>query len=111
MNTATTMTTYLQEEIDLDDKPMNTNVRVCYNKTSHPDMLTEKELESVTTVFRSFESGLREATIYPSVSRIYSNTCHCVILCRTCTRLCVCWASTLPSRRWWIFLMRLPGER
>ena len=62
------MTTYLQEEIDLDDKPMNTNVKVCYNKTSHPDMLTEKELESVTTVFRSFESGLREATIYPSVS-------------------------------------------
>ena len=63
------MTTYLQEEIDLDDKPINTNVKVCYNKTSHPDMLTEKELESVTTVFRSFESGLREATIYPSVSR------------------------------------------
>ena len=62
------MTTYLQEEIDLDDKPINTNVKVCYNKTSHPDMLTEKELESVTTVFRSFESGLREATIYPSVS-------------------------------------------
>ena len=61
------MTTYLQEEIDLDDKPINTNVKVCYNKTSHPDMLTEKELESVTTVFRSFESGLREATIYPSV--------------------------------------------
>jgi len=60
------MTTYLQEEIDLDDKPINTNVKVCYNKTSHPDMLTEKELESVTTVFRSFESGLREATIYPS---------------------------------------------
>ena len=64
------MTTYLQEEIDLDDKPINTNVKVCYNKTSHPDMLTEKELESVTTVFRSFESGLREATIYPSVSMI-----------------------------------------
>ena len=62
------MTTYLQEEIDLDDKPINTNVKICYNKTSHPDMLTEKELESVTTVFRSFESGLREATIYPSVS-------------------------------------------
>ena len=62
------MTTYLQEEIDLDDKPINTNVKVCYNKTSHPDMLTEKEMESVTTVFRSFESGLREATIYPRVS-------------------------------------------
>ena len=31
-------------------------------------MLTEKEIESVTTVFRSFESGLRGATINPSVS-------------------------------------------
>ena len=67
------MTTYLQEEIDLDDKPMNTNVNVCYNKTSHPDMLTEKELESVTTVFRSFESGLRGATIYPSVCKFFTN--------------------------------------
>ena len=37
---------------------------------SHPDMLTEKELESVTTVFRSFESGLRGATIDPSVSSV-----------------------------------------
>ena len=83
------MTTYLQEEIDLDDKPLNTTVNVCYNKTSHPDMLTEKELESVTTVFRSFESGLREATIYPSVS-LYENVLEIMILCRTCTKLCVC---------------------
>merc|ERR1719266_509844 len=30
---------------------------------SHPDALTDKELEHVTAVFRSFESGLREATI------------------------------------------------
>ena len=42
-------------------------VRVCYDRTSHPEMLTEKEIESVTTVFRSFESGLRGATINPSV--------------------------------------------
>ena len=61
------MTTYLQDEIELDDKPLNTDVKVCYNQASHPDMLTEQELEAVTTVFRSFESGLREATIYPSV--------------------------------------------
>ena len=62
------MTTYLQEEIELDDKPINTDVNVCYNMNSHPDMLTEKEMKAVTTVFRSFESGLREATIKPIVS-------------------------------------------
>merc|ERR1719264_1176764 len=31
--------------------------------TSHPEALTDRELENVTAVFRSFESGLREATI------------------------------------------------
>merc|ERR1711936_1205103 len=61
-----TMTTYMQEELEMEEKPINTDVRVCYDRTSHPEMLTEKEMESVTTVFRSFESGLREATIYPS---------------------------------------------
>ena len=29
--------------------------------------ITEKELEEVTRVFRSFETGLREATILPKV--------------------------------------------
>ena len=29
--------------------------------------MTEKELEVVTRVFRSFETGLREATILPKV--------------------------------------------
>ena len=29
-------------------------------------MLTERELECITTVFRSFETGLRGATIQPS---------------------------------------------
>ena len=60
----------MQEELEAcrEEKPINTDVRVCYDRTSHPDMLTEKELESVTTVFRSFESGLRGATIHPSVS-------------------------------------------
>ena len=33
-----------------------------------PD-LTEQELEVVTTVFRNYETGLREATIYPKVRR------------------------------------------
>ena len=30
-----------------------------------PDDLTEKELDVITTVFRSYETGLREATINP----------------------------------------------
>lgn len=70
-----TMTTYMQEELEAcrEEKPINTDVKVCYDMTSHPDMLTENELESVTTVFRSFESGLRGATIHPSVSQsLYS---------------------------------------
>ena len=60
----------MQEELEAcrEEKPINTDVRVCYDMTSHPDMLTENELESVTTVFRSFESGLRGATMHPSVS-------------------------------------------
>ena len=31
------------------------------------DELTEKELDVITTVFRSYETGLREATILPKV--------------------------------------------
>ena len=31
--------------------------------------LSEREREAVTTVFRSFETGLREATIYSKVHR------------------------------------------
>ena len=36
---------------------------------SREDMedLTEREMEVMMTVFRSFETGLREATIYPKV--------------------------------------------
>ena len=34
---------------------------------SNPEMLTERELEEVTAVFKSFETGLREATIDPKV--------------------------------------------
>ena len=30
--------------------------------------LTEREMEVMMTVFRSFETGLREATIYPKVN-------------------------------------------
>ena len=47
-------------------------VRVCTNMTNHPSLLTDRELDDVTAVFRSFETGLREATIDPKVSPGYS---------------------------------------
>ena len=34
------------------------------------DKLTEREMEVVMTVFKSYETGLREATIYPKVKFI-----------------------------------------
>ena len=40
-----------------------------WQKLDAEEELTEKELESITTVFRSFETVLREATIYPKVSK------------------------------------------
>ena len=36
--------------------------------TEVKEEMTEKEMDEVTTVFRSFETGLREATILPKVS-------------------------------------------
>ena len=44
-------------------------MRVCNNMTNNPDMLTDRELEEVTAVFKSFETGLREATIHPKVAQ------------------------------------------
>ena len=35
--------------------------------TEVKEEMTEKEMDEVTTVFRSFETGLREATILPKV--------------------------------------------
>lgn len=35
--------------------------------SSHDTELTEAEMEVVMAVFKSFETGLREATIYPKV--------------------------------------------
>ena len=35
--------------------------------TEGKEEMTEKEMDEVTTVFRSFETGLREATILPKV--------------------------------------------
>ena len=38
-----------------------------------PPELTEQELEVVTTVFRNYETGLREATIFPKVGRYWKD--------------------------------------
>ena len=38
-----------------------------------PPELTEQELEVVTTVFRNYETGLREATIFPKVGRCWKD--------------------------------------
>ncbi|XP_023347863.1 calmodulin isoform X2 [Eurytemora carolleeae] len=62
------MTKYKQKEYEaliLDERPIITDVKVCRDQTNPPDMLTDRELLEVTAVFRSFETGLREATIYP----------------------------------------------
>ena len=63
-------------------------VRVCTNMTNNPDMLTDRELEEVTAVFKSFETGLREATIHPKVfvcvfEFLYLSlyTCLCIGIC------------------------------
>ena len=49
-------------------QPLNTDVRVCYDRSSHAEMLTQTELQAVTTVFRNFETGLREASIDTKVT-------------------------------------------
>ena len=51
-----------------DMKPSRQELKVSTTMASPKDMLTDKEMECVTTVFRSFETGLRGATISPSVS-------------------------------------------
>ena len=54
------------------DKEANkdlTLLNMSWKKVDEPKLeeLSEREMEAVTTVFRSFETGLREATIYPKV--------------------------------------------
>ena len=66
------MTTFGQkqfEELGLLEKKHTTTVRITRTTTNHPEMLTNKELEDVTAVFRSLETGLREATMEPSVRK------------------------------------------
>ena len=55
------------EALVLNDIPLPQNIRVNKYVTNHVDQLTTKELEVITSVFRSMETGLREATIYPRV--------------------------------------------
>ena len=55
------------------EKQANTDLallNMSWKKPEEPKLeeLSEKEMEAVTMVFRSFETGLREATIYSKVS-------------------------------------------
>ena len=76
------MTTFMQSEYEAitqeireqeekkkrESRSGNNDLKVSKTMASPQDMLTDKELECVTAVFRSFETGLRGATILPSVS-------------------------------------------
>ena len=46
--------------------------KINHNITNHPEEFTSKELEDVTTVFKSLETGLREGFIKLFVSLIES---------------------------------------
>ena len=62
------MTNYLQakyEALVLNDIPLPTAVKVNKYVTNHPDEFTRKELDDVTVVFKSLETGLRQGTIFP----------------------------------------------
>ena len=82
------MTTYMQAEFEALalERPIITEVKVNSTITNHPDMLTDKELEEVTAVFRSLETGLREATIYPRVRNTILDISPQLLTRRTCTR-------------------------
>ena len=50
------------------NKSGNSDLKTSKTMASPKNMLTDKELQCVTAVFRSFETGLRGATINPCVS-------------------------------------------
>ena len=52
---------------------MNTVITVQVNNSiiNHPEEFTSKELEDVTTVFKSLETGLRQGTIFPKVDKLH----------------------------------------
>ena len=55
------------EALALEGRKAVKEVKVNNLITNHPDMLTQNEMDKVTAVFRSLETGLREASIYPHV--------------------------------------------
>jgi len=62
------MTNYLQakyEALVLNDIPLPSVVKVNHTVANHPEEFTVKEMEDVTTVFKSLETGLRQGTIFP----------------------------------------------
>ena len=72
------------------DKQANTHlalINMAWKKPEEPKLeeLSEKEIEAVTMVFRSFETGLREATIYSKVCDEQYPLCS--ILARICCQL------------------------
>ena len=62
------------EALVLNDIPLPQDIKVNRYITNHIDQLTKKELDDITTVFRSMETGLREATIYPKVKTILKSS-------------------------------------
>ena len=56
------------------DKEAHRDLNMSWKKAEEPKLkeLSEKEMEAVTIVFRSFETGLREATIYTKVHSLGS---------------------------------------
>ena len=63
------------------DKQANTHlalINMAWKKPEEPKLeeLSEKDIEAVTVVFRSFETGLREATIYSKVEEMITDYCQ-----------------------------------
>ena len=65
------MTNYLQakyEALVLNDIPLPTAVKVNKYVTNDPEEFTRKELDDVTAVFKSLETGLDRARYFPRIS-------------------------------------------
>ena len=73
-----------------ENKSSSHDLKVSKTMASPKDMLTDKEMECVTTVFRSFETGLRGATIFPSVSLSKQNNKQ-ILPFRLSCRFCCAW--------------------
>ena len=64
-------------------------INMAWKKPEEPKLeeLSEKEIEAVTMVFRSFETGLREATIYAKVRELITSLILTNIPPRICWQL------------------------